>query len=184
MPEPRKGCGMRFQIENLISEHPFGRRVLVWAIDLLTILAALPLAYALRFNLTTAFFDEYRREFFTGLAILVPVRCLLFYTFRLRRMVWRYTDILELQRLVAATTTGTLLTVSVVAFITRLQGMPRSVFILEWGIYLFLTAGARISYRMLWEMGRKRSNRTPRQNLRPVIIIGAGQAGSALVKEL
>ena len=150
----------------------------------MAILAALPLAYALRFNLTAAFLEEYRAQFLTGFVVLVLVRLLLRHVCHLQRMMWRYTGILELRRLVMTTTVGTLIAISVAAFVTRLEGMPRSVFILEWGIYLFLAAGARISYRMLWEIWGGREGRVSHRSMKPVIVIGAGVAGSALAKEL
>lgn len=163
---------------------PFLRRVVVWGIDFVAILAALPLAYALRFNLTAVFLEEYRAQFLTGFVVLVLVRLLLRHVCHLQRMMWRYTGILELRRLVMATTVGTLIAISVAAFVTRLEGMPRSVFILEWGIYLFLAAGARISYRMLWEIWGEREGRVSHRSMKPVIVIGAGVAGNALAKEL
>ena len=163
---------------------PFLRRVVVWGIDLVSIFAALPLAYGLRFHLTADFLTQHKEQFLTCFLVLVPVRFLLLYVSHLQRMVWRYTGMVELRRLIMVSTAGTVIAVFVVAFITRLEGMPRSVFILEWGIYLFLVAGARIASRMLWEIGRGRESEGAHRLTKPVIVIGAGAAGSVLVKEL
>ena len=161
------------------------RRVVIGGIDFAVILIALPLAYVLRFNFTIIFLDgEYWRQFLAGFVVLVPIRFLLRYVFRLHRMVWRHTSLWELRRLVIASAIGSLVGVSAVAFISRLQGMPRSVFILEWGIYLFLTAGVRITSRMSWEMWRGRRVGGGPQQMKSVIVIGAGSAGSTLVRAL
>ena len=171
--------------EDAVLDWSFLRKLAIWGLDFFIIFITLPLAYTLRFNLSSEFLDIYWTPFLYSFFVLVGVRIVLWYVFRLQRMVWRYTDLVELRRLFIAATVGTLLAVSISAFLTRLAGFPRSVFILEWGIYLFLTAGTRICVRMWREAGLERQGgRSALQARKPVIVVGAGTGGSTLVREI
>lgn len=147
--------------------------------DLLWIPIALGLAYWLRFNLETIP-EQFKCTLFKLIIVAIPLQGLLFWHFDLYKALWRFASIPDLVRIVKATVTGTLLLISISVFTTRLEGTPRSIFILYPLLLVTGTCLSRISYR--WYKDNRlvlRGN----SGLR-TLIIGAGRAGEMLVRDL
>ncbi|HEX8011887.1 MAG TPA: nucleoside-diphosphate sugar epimerase/dehydratase [Casimicrobiaceae bacterium] len=115
------------------------------------------------------------------LAWIVPLQAGIFLAFGLYRGLWRFASLPDLQRIVLAAGLGAV-AIPVVLVMLRLTAVvPRSVLILYPLALIFLMAGSRFTYR-IWKEHRLYS---PLAALgEPVLILGAGEAGARLTKEL
>lgn len=134
-------------------------------------------AYWLRFNLQ-AIPDNYIQHALGYLPLVIAIQVSAFWLFSLYRGVWRFSSLPDLIRIGKAVVVGMLLIASAIAFISRLEGVPRSVLPLYVLILLILLATPRFSYRF-W----KEQAYIDRQGKR-ALIVGAGSAGDMLVRDL
>jgi FlaA1/EpsC-like NDP-sugar epimerase len=132
-------------------------------------------AWLLRFE----FRFDYWEVFLAGLPFLVGVRAFTLAAFRLPDALWEYTSLHDLVALVKAVTLGSLLfTATMVLFYGH--GFPRSILILDWVLCIVFLAGIRLAARVLRELHHTEGLRKPRRAL----IIGAGDAGELLIREI
>src|SRR5438105_2309041 len=115
------------------------------------------------------------------LAWVLPLQSGIFLAFGLYRGLWRFASLPDLQRIVLAAGLGAVC-IPVVLVMMRLTAVvPRTVLILYPFALIFLMAGSRFTYR-IWKEHRLYS---PLAALgEPVLILGAGEAGARLTKEL
>ena len=117
-----------------------------------------------------------------GVALLTKVP--VYYAFGLYRRLWIYASTSELRLITVAVTTASVLTSGLMLLLISLgwviPGMPRSSLGIDWLISLVLIGGSRFALRILAEQSA-----TPRNGkTRKVLIIGAGDAGALVVREL
>lgn len=145
--------------------------------DLCMIPAAWFGAYWLRFNLE-AIPQVFWLQAVAVFPILLVLQGVSFWYFGLYRGVWRFASIPDLVRIAKAVALGVLLSTIAIAFITHLQNIPRSVFVLDGLLLLLLLSGPRFLYRGF------KDRHLYRIDSRNVLIIGAGQAGEMLARDL
>ncbi|MBA3536592.1 MAG: polysaccharide biosynthesis protein [Tatlockia sp.] len=146
---------------------------------------AIPLAwycaYWLRFNmqpfptnLTTSF------TLFSFL-ILMSVQLLSYYYFKVYRGLWRFSSLNDVGKIIKATLSATIISIPLLYLTTLLHHIPRSVFPLYALILITLLCSARLVMRSFWEQYNKVQELSIAKR---VLIIGAGQAGESLVRDL
>ena len=140
-------------------------------------------AFVLRFD--WLFFSD-RREFVPFLVAAILVKPLVFSVFGLYRRYWAYATVRDLVAIAAAVSSASaVLAVGItVAVSTRsLAQFSRSVILIDLLLTLVLVGGLRFCVRWLSEhRGRRRGLQSgPR---RSVPIVGAGDAGTAVLREL
>jgi FlaA1/EpsC-like NDP-sugar epimerase len=134
-------------------------------------------AYFLRFNLQWP--DSYTAATaYNMLPLILVVQLLAGYWFRLYRSVWRFASLPDLIKIIKATVLGTGTAVLLAFTVHRLQGVPRSVLPLYAIINIMLMGGTRLMFRVFKHM------QSPAENAKRVLIIGAGQAGEGLVRDM
>jgi FlaA1/EpsC-like NDP-sugar epimerase len=145
-------------------------------------LAMVPLAWLgafwLRFNLGTIPDLEMSAALFWLPAVML-VQGLSFRFYGLYRGVWRFASVPDLVRIVKSVASGILIIATTVFVVHRLHGVPRSVIPLYIGLLTLLLSAPLLLYR-LW---KDRSAATLRDGRR-ALIVGAGNAGEALVRDL
>jgi FlaA1/EpsC-like NDP-sugar epimerase len=116
-----------------------------------------------------------------SMAFVVPMQAAIFLGFGLYRGLWRFASTVDLKRIFLSAGLGALL-VPLVLVLAKMQTVvPRSVIVLYPVVLIFLMAGDRFAYR-LWKEHRLYS---PLAALgEPVLVLGAGEAGAQLTKEL
>lgn len=152
-------------------------RQVVFVHDLAMVPIAWLAAYWLRFNLDTvppAFLDKA----VLALALVVPLQGAVFWFFGLYRGVWRYASVQDLIRIVKAVTASVGLAAAGIFLTMRLTDVPRSVFVLDWILLVFLLGGPRFVYRWF------KDHRFEGGDAKRLLIVGAGQAGEMLVRDL
>ncbi len=165
----------------------FRNRAAIFAHDLLMIPLAWFGAYWLRFNL-----DEIPEEFWGQalfhLPLLLIVQGGMFWYFSLYRGIWRFASVPDLVRILKAVTAGVMIAAMTSFILTRLQNVPRSVFILDGILLVLFLGGPRFVYRLFkdrslhqWTHERRLDADTERKN---ALIVGAGKAGEMLARDL
>jgi len=115
------------------------------------------------------------------LAWILPLQAGVFMAFGLYRGLWRFASLPDLQRIVLAAGVGAVAIPLVLMMLQLTAVVPRSVLILYPPVLIILMAGSRFAYRV-WKEHRLYS---PLAALgEPVLILGAGEAGARLTKEL
>lgn len=156
--------------------------------DLLLIAFSVLASYLLRLELVVIF-PTYQRSIFWMLGVCLFIKPLMFYLFGIYRRVWRYASIRELVQITVAVSSASM-AVSVVMVIlfagNVFVGFPRSVLIIDWLLSVLLIGGLRLLFRVTAE-GRSTAAELKRKVLsreKWVLIIGAGDAGVLVVREL
>lgn len=134
-------------------------------------------AYWLRFNMGVI-----PSPFFEHAAQMLPwvmlFQTIAFWLFGLYRGVWRFASLPDLIRIMKALVLGSLAVVMFIFVMQRMAGLPRSVIPLYAMLLMFMLGGSRFVYR--WVKDKTFSCRDAERAL----IVGAGFAGEALVREL
>lgn len=162
----------------------FMRSRLILLADLVLIVVAALGSFALRTDLGPLFI-YYLPQAYWLLGISLILKPLVFYVFGLYRRLWVYASIQELKLVVVAVTTASVL-VSVVIVVLRavqvLPFFPRSTLPIDWLVTLILIGGLRFSLRILSDS--QQTAVAPRKSQRRVLIVGAGDAGALVVREM
>src|SRR4030067_819576 len=122
------------------------KQIFVLVCDALLIAPSLFISYVLRFN--TLYLGQHIGQILTILPILLAARLGLFISFGLYRGMWRFVGMRDLIALIQAVTLGSGLTVGLLFMFSRLQGYPRSVFVIDWFVAFVLIGGSRFAYRL------------------------------------
>lgn len=119
-------------------------------------------------------------------AVALVVKIPTFFFFGLYRRLWIYASTAELRLIAAAVTTASVLTSGVMLVLIGagmvLPGMPRSALGIDWLLSLILIGGSRFALRVLSEQ-QSFASRTGGKTKR-ALIVGAGDAGALVVREL
>jgi len=165
------------------SRPPHIRNRFVLIGDIALIVVSVLGSFALRLNVEELpfYFPAVVLMSVVALVIKIPV----YFFFGLYRRLWIYASTGELRLITVAVTTASVLTSGVMALliVTRnvYPGMPRSALGIDWLLSLVLIGGSRFALRILAEqsMSARSSGKSKR-----AIIIGAGDAGALVVREL
>ena len=155
------------------------RTVLAVAHDVVAAGVAWLAAYLLRFNLDVS--DPLFAGVWPTLPWVVATQTAVFLGFGLYRGIWRYASVPDLQRIVVAAVVAVTATALVLTLLQLPLVVPRSAFVLDPILLVMLMGGSRLAYRT-WKERRMVS--LGALNARPVLILGAGDAGATLAKEL
>jgi len=156
------------------------KKLPVIAVDILAIPLAWYLAYWMRFNLrpfpsNLATFDSLET-----LCTIIIVQTASYYYFKVYRGLWQYASVNDLIRIIKSVCIATLLLIPALYLASLLHSVPRSVFPLYAMILMALLCGARLLKRIYRDKYYKTENATAHR----VLIVGAGQAGENLLRDL
>ena len=155
------------------------------------LLADLPLvtvaafgAFALRFDWL---FLYYRPEFLSFLAGVLILKPVVFYLFGMYGRYWRYASAQDLIAVTLAVSAASVVvamyvglgrTVGIVGEFSR-QAIP-----IDWLLTLVLTGGLRMSIRVIGDAHQKAQKGSGNGGQKRVLIVGAGEAGTLVVREM
>jgi FlaA1/EpsC-like NDP-sugar epimerase len=136
-------------------------------------------AYLLRFNFAIP--EEFAASMLQSLCWVVSLQAFIFIVFGLYRGVWRFASVSDLKRIFLAIAAATALITAALFMLQTDIVIPRSVIILDPLLLILMMGGSRFVYRawkehQLYGITLKQGN--------PVIVLGAGEAAVALVKDL
>ncbi|MDD2932259.1 MAG: nucleoside-diphosphate sugar epimerase/dehydratase [Methylotenera sp.] len=136
-------------------------------------------AYLLRFNFSIP--DSHFQEMLQSMLWVVALQVGVFITLGLYRGMWRFASVPDLKRIFLAVGSAAVLVAAVLFMVKTATVVPRSVLILDPLLLILMMGGSRFAYRawkehQLYGVSLRQGN--------PVIVLGAGDAAVALVKDL
>src|SRR5215216_7531517 len=118
-------------------------------------------------------------------AVALMIKIPIYYFFDLYRRLWIYASTGEVRLITVAVTTASVVTSGIMAVLIVtgkvLPGMPRSALGIDWLLSLVLIGGSRFALRILAEQSM--SSQANGKGKR-ALVIGAGDAGALVVREL
>ncbi len=145
-------------------------------VDAMLVIAAM--FFALLFRFDGAIPPQYLHSLLNLIPLLTLVNLGFLLAFKLYGRIWEYASWGELFSIIKATTCS-IITVMAVIEAMQLRGLPRSVYILGW----LFTIGMIGMARLWWRINRDYFHKNKQHGTR-VLIVGAGNAGAMLAKEI
>lgn len=148
--------------------------------DAILFIFALYLSYLLRFEGVIP--KNELPQFFYSLPLFVGIKLLTYYFLQIYRFTWSYVGLYELLKIFKVQTLCSLLISAIILFLTyekSFKGFPRSVLLIDYALSLILVGGFRISKRVYLH-----SKKYPLTEQKKTLIIGAGNAGEQIVRDM
>ena len=150
----------------------------------MAIFAASYLALLLRFDFAlTHIPDDYEHVMLHTVPVTVVVTILVFAAFRLYSSLWSYAGAMELINIASAGITSGFLNFFIIMIIYRENPnpMPRSFYVYYTVNLIILIFLSRYAYRAIRSLLKRRTDDAKKKR---VLIIGAGEAGNTLIREM
>lgn len=170
------------QLEKAVHQLTYGnRRVTALVIYAVITILAFHLAWLLRFEFDWSAVD--RISLYTTLPLLLGIRLACAMAFKISAGRWRFVGTRDVVRLVFAITAGSIVFLILNRGFGVLAPIPRSIFAFEWVLSIYMTAGVWLTYRVGFEQLRHYRSHV-NGSARRVLVVGAGEAGNMLVREM
>ncbi len=161
---------------------PKNRIIALVLLDVMSVFIASFAALYIRYDFKILSIEQvYLRRWELMLPWLIVLTLGMYTGWKLYKSVWRYASATELLNIIFATTTTAL--AQFVLCEALQKDMPKSYYILFWFLMTVCTCGIRFSYRVLRLISSKRRALSHKDGVN-VMIIGAGAAGNAIIKEI
>jgi FlaA1/EpsC-like NDP-sugar epimerase len=154
--------------------------------DFLLIIVSVIGAFELRLEFFEVF-STYYQSMLWMIGISLLFRLIIYYLFGLYRRMWVYASIQELKTITLAVTIASLFISSSMLILYNnhfFWAFPRSVLIIDWVLSIIFAGGLRFALRVIAESGSSSPKLNKSQIGKKALIIGAGDAGALVVKEL
>jgi FlaA1/EpsC-like NDP-sugar epimerase len=155
--------------------------------DLVLISTSVLASFALRLELG-ALFIEFVPQALLMMVLALIVKPLIYYLFGLYRRYWVYASTRELLLVASATATASVVVASVVmlgiASGILPAAFPRMVLGIDWLLSILSVGGLRLTIRLLAESGQMSQKADGFGGGLRVVIVGAGDAGALVVREM
>jgi FlaA1/EpsC-like NDP-sugar epimerase len=152
--------------------------------DLFLIAVSVLGSFVLRLNFGTRLAD-FQKQIATMILIAWIVKPLVYYRFGLYRRVWAYASVNELKQIAAAVTVASVVMFAIFSVIQVLhifRELPRLAVPIDWLLSLVAVGGLRFALR-IWAESQAAS-RSPLGRAKRVLVVGAGDAGALVVREI
>ena len=156
------------------------RQLVAYAFYAAATVGAYALAFLVRFELQLP--RAHLQTFALTVPFLVAIRLLSHAVFRLAIARWRYVGVSDLFRLLGSTLLGTIVFSLALLGLHPTPVVPKSVVLLEMVLTTYMIGGMWFAYRAVFQMVRQRAQASG--DVKKVLIIGAGEAGSRLAHEM
>lgn len=162
---------------------PINRIIALILLDIMSIIVASFAALYVRFDFSFAAIPpEYLMKFERIIPFNILLTLLFFAVWKLYKSVWRYASATELLNIVFATTCAAI--AQIILCNVMNQKMPRSYYMIYWFLLFGMCCVIRFSYRILRLINSKRIDRADKEKRNNVMLIGAGAAANAILKEI
>jgi FlaA1/EpsC-like NDP-sugar epimerase len=154
------------------------KRVMVFFLDVFLIAAALFFSFLLRFDFHIPV--DHLSVLLQGLVVVLVAKPILFAASGMYRNIWRYASLQDAYQIFKVVTISSMVSVFLLVFMRGPFALPRSIYILDWFLLFAFVAASRLVWRVYRETRVIPSLRKGKRTL----IIGAGDAGNLLLKEI
>jgi FlaA1/EpsC-like NDP-sugar epimerase len=144
-------------------------------------------SYLLRFDLK--FPHQQYFNFKNTLIPIILIKVLVFYYYGLYRGVWRYTGLRDLENIIKASLVSSLSIILLVKITYGFQNLARSIFLIDSFLTVYLIGGFRLGLRIAFSQSKQgvtiwRKNKLASKKKKKVLIVGAGDAGEKVLREI
>uniref|UniRef100_C6E0J8 Polysaccharide biosynthesis protein CapD n=1 Tax=Geobacter sp. (strain M21) TaxID=443144 RepID=C6E0J8_GEOSM len=154
------------------------RRILVFFLDVALIVAAFVLAFLLRFDFQIP--ADQSSALLQGLLIILVAKPVIFIASGMYRCIWRYASLQDAYEIFKAVTLSSVVSAFTFLFMKGPFALPRSIYFLDWFLLFSMVACSRL----LWRVYRETKFLPSLHKGKKTLIIGAGEAGNLLLKEI
>jgi len=162
---------------------PTSRIILLLLLDIMAIVATSFGALYLRFEFRISTIPKgFLENYVDIIPFTVLITLFFFWIFKLYKSVWRYASATEMVNIGMATTSAAI-GQTVLCYLTG-KLMPRSYYVLYWFFLFAAICMIRFSYRAMRIVISKRRGAARGVQKTNVMVIGAGAAGNAILKEI
>ena len=183
---PKAACSegqQRMKQKTPFLKIPINRIIALILLDIMSIVVASFAALYVRFDFSFAGIPaEYLMKFERIIPFNILLTLLFFALWKLYKSVWRYASATELLNIVFATTCAAI--AQIILCNVMNQKMPRSYYMIYWFLLFGMCCVIRFSYRILRLINSKRIDRAEKEKRNNVMLIGAGAAANAILKEI
>lgn len=168
---------------SVLNNLPRGTRLfLLISSDVVVFTFSLLGAFWIRFDFIIPV--QYYHTIFQWLPIFILVKLGIFNICKVYKKIYRYTSLYDVLYLFKIGLLSTVFLVIVFKITEGFQGFPRSVFLLDFLITFLLTSTISIFIRLFFSKFNKKSTESQGKNKIKLLLIGAGNAGEMLVREI
>jgi FlaA1/EpsC-like NDP-sugar epimerase len=162
---------------------PISRIIILLILDLISVVLASYGALYWRFEFS---FEGQFLEYAEFATVLLPfdlvITVVIFWALKLYKSVWRYASTNELINISVACIICFFVQIILVAFLPI--RMPRSYYPMYAFLLMIMVCGTRFSYRIIRMFNNKRLSISNDPEKKNTMVIGAGAAGNAIIKEI
>lgn len=177
----------------------FAHQLPLIIIDIICIFSSYWLAFLLRFLLDPIFIHHYVPVYYEdAFRVTMPwmtLICLgIFAAFRFYSTMWEFASTDELLQIVIGTTVACAVATLFGYFVfpalfvdsggNHILRFPQSVYVMGWLLTLFFVGGYRFLIRIFHRKKNGKANRSPKEADKRVMVVGAGEMGSMVIKEM
>lgn len=116
-----------------------------------------------------------------AIVLITITQSITFYLSGLYKGIWRYSSTHDLLRLIKGSFFAVTFSFLILFLTTRLQEIPRSTVFIDWLLLVMSLGGARFTYRIFRD---NISLKLQADNCQKIIIIGAGNGGNQILREV
>lgn len=160
--------------------------------DIICINFAYILSFLLRFEFTISnSFLGYFEFYVNNIVLITVTKLAVFWFFGLYRSLWKYAGTEELLKIVFAATAAAAASIVYLEFTQ--QYFPRSIYVYSYFLDIVLIGGVRFGYRVVRDLRkpgailnlvRLMGKGYERAQISKVMVVGAGDAGAAIIKDI
>ena len=159
---------------------------IIMLVDALVINIAFVMAFFIRFEGSFFISNVAQRNFDIYLSNIVTITLLklvIYYAFGLYRNLWKYASIYEVFQIMITTFVGNAVVVSYM-YLAQ-DSLPRGIFAIVILLDIVFIGGIRFSFRVTRSLkDRSKTTKNMKSGKKRVLVIGAGEAGAQVIKEL
>ena len=155
------------------------RRIFILFVNIFLVIAAFYGAFILRFEFDIP--EEYMQVFWSRLPVLLIIKIIVFAYFGLYSGLWSFVSASDIWSIMKANSVASTIFLLVEVIVFRLQGFPRTVFIIDWFLCVALLSGMRLLPGILRDYFALK--RVSGLEVKRILIVGAGDAGVMLLGE-
>lgn len=167
--------------------------IIIVLIDIILIVTSWYGSFLLRFNFNIPV--ESSEIFLRSLPVMILIKIIIFYFFDVYRGMWRYTSLIDLFNIVKASVFSSMAIVFLIVFSRNFTGFARSVFVIDSILTILFISCSRVFLRLYFEMvseekssgnlmDRFSGRRKKRKEATNLLIIGAGDSGEKIFREI
>ena len=155
------------------------RQMILIVIDAISVILALYGSLVLRFN---GLIEKQYLDHANALVIIVVALSLIIFSLnRLYHSLWQFASVIELKNILIATLLSSF--VNIALFEVTGNKLPRSCYIIYFLLLTMFVGGSRFSYRLI-RLIKKDFPTKEKRELEKVMIVGAGEAGEKIYREI